>query len=312
MTQGHRVVRGVGGAVVAIFLGAILLVGCSGGGGSSGDDGIEGADGGGDMGANEGAGAEEAAADREAPAQDTDGEVRQVITTAMASVLVEDPAAAADELADTAEGAGGRVERRSEQAGDDVAAVSPSASVTVRVPSDDLTTVIDSLDDLGEVRDLNQESTDVTEAAQDLDARIAALETSTDRLLEIMAGAEDSSDLLAAESALSERQAELESLQSERDYLADQVAMSTLDVTFVAESEPTIEPSGFTGGIANGWRALVSFVGVVLAVTGALLPWLLVIGVPAALVTWVVRRRRGRVAVAPGGSSVVPKDDGGA
>lgn len=226
---------------------------------------------------------------------DASGAARQVIVTAQAVVEVDDPATTSDELAEKAAELGGWVDDRHTWAGDGSDSSPPSASVTLRIPAEDLSDVLEGLSDLGTVQEVNQSSDDVTQQVVDLDARIESLRTSTERLREIMADAKDSADLLEAEKALSERQAELESLLSQREHLADQVAMSTLTVNLHATGTPAqVDPGGFLGGLASGWNALLSLVSALLVVAGALVPWLVVVGVPAVIVLMVVRRRRRR------------------
>jgi hypothetical protein len=275
---------------LALLCGVLLLAGCTSGSDETASDGS----GGGGVAAPEDAGGEGAEGEAAGGGDADDGADRQVVTTADATVVVDDPAAAADEVAALAERAGGRVDQRNEHAaGADGTDSRPSAWLTVRVPADELSTVLEALESVGEVRQLSQDSTDVTTATRDLDARITALQTSVDRLLGIMADADDSTALIAAESAISERQAELESLQSERAHLADQVAMSTLRVELVARDDPVaVNAGGFLGGLRTGWDALVTALDGLLVGLGVLLPWLVVIGVPVAAVLWFTRRRR--------------------
>ncbi|WP_159618025.1 DUF4349 domain-containing protein [Ruania rhizosphaerae] len=236
-------------------------------------------------------------ADRDAAGSDVDqtGE-RQVITTAHATVVVDDPEVAATDLATLTSAVGGHVQSRSVHQGEDTDEYRslPSASMTLRVPADELEGMLTDLTDLGDVREVSQDSEDVTRTLVDLDARISALETSTARLEEIMAGAETSADLIEAESALSERQAELESLLSQREHLADQVAMSTLHVEMTTEPAPEVTADGFFGGLQTGWQALVSFVSVLVVTVGVLLPWLAVLAIPAVLLLVIAKRRRRR------------------
>src|SRR5699024_4132124 len=167
----------------------------------------------------------QAATEGQAPGQDGTVEVREIITTAEVSVVVADPVHSTSEVVQLAETAGGRVDQRTVQAertDDDGRADQPaSARLTVRIPAADLDGFLTDLEQVGEIGRVSQTSEDVTQAAQDLDARIEALETSTDRLLQIMAEADDTTDLIAIEEALSQRQAELESLRSQRAYLSD-------------------------------------------------------------------------------------------
>lgn len=261
----------------------LVLAGCSSAGGGS-DGSADG--GGGDAGpVAEVDGGGDVARDVTAPTQ------RQVIITASAALQVDDPAAAADDVASLAEAAGGRVEGREEYAGGEN---EPGwASLTLRIPADGLSATLVDLDGIGTVVSVSQSEEDVTGTVIDLDARIESLQTSTDRLLEIMADADDTTDLLAVEKQISERQAELESLQSQRDALGDQVAMATLTVTLETQPVTIVEArGGFLGGLESGWNALVTFVGGLLVALGALLPWAVAVGVPALLVVTVLRRRR--------------------
>jgi len=170
------------------------------------------------------------------------------------------------------------------------------AWITVRVPADGLQSLVDQLSGLGEVTSSSVNRQDVTEVTLDLQARVAAAQASVDRLTELMSQAGSLADLIAAESALAERQATLESYQQQLKYYDEQVAMSTLTVTLTEPTE-TVEanPAGFGDGLAAGWNALVAAVNGIVIAIGFLLPWLLIVLV-AGLVVWgivrLVRRRR--------------------
>lgn len=237
---------------------------------------------------------------------------RDIITTASATVVVEDVPAAAREVADAAEDAGGYVESMSIGQSGGVYPVDPgvvydsypypypspdSAWVTVRVPADSLTQVVDDLSGLGEVTASTISRQDVTAQTIDLQARIDAAQASVDRLTELMSQAGDLSDLIAAEAALSERQATLESYQQQLEMLEDQVGMSTLTVTLTPVAEPVeADPAGFTDGLLAGWNGLVATLNGIVVAVGFLIPWVIVIGVAGAIVWAVVRALRRRSA----------------
>ena len=234
---------------------------------------------------------------------------RELITTGNATLAVEDPFGAAEQIADLVEEAGGRVEARDEQAATDDEP--GSASMTLRIPADRVSATLDALDELGEVRDRHVETVDVTGTAQDLDARIEALRTSTDRLRELMADADQTSDLIEIEAELSTRQAELDSRVSERNRLSDEVAMSTLQVEIVAESSPAAQaqPDGFLGGLSAGWSALVITFNVVVLVLGAITPWLALAAVVLLVVVGVRRQlAKNRPALPPATPAPTPAD----
>ncbi len=291
--------RSLGAAATAIVMAVLVmavLVGCSGssGGDSSGRD-TSGADGGAGLPEPAAPGGPEVAP--EAPG-DTDAD-RQVVTTASAFVAVEDPALAAQRVSELVESAGGRVEERTEYAGSaEDGGEGASADLRVRVPAEALTDVLGDLEDLGDVASVSVSRSDVTAAAVDLDARISALQTSVARLQALLEGAATTEALLAAEEALADRQGQLESLQSQRALLADQVELSTLSVHLTPSGvAPAGGPEGFLEGLATGWRSLVSALGASLVALGVVLPWLVVVGLVAAAVLVPLRRARRRVAV---------------
>ncbi|MFK4113431.1 DUF4349 domain-containing protein [Microbacterium sp. NPDC006705] len=234
---------------------------------------------------------------------------RDVIATASATVIADDPRDAAESIAEAAVAAGGYVESMSlggTAAGalpyaDDRAvwpASAGSAWVSVRVPAASLEEAIAALADVGEVESSQVSRDDVTTQTTDLRARVAAGQASVERLTELMGEAGSVADLIAAESALADRQAELDSLRQQLTALESQVTLSSLTVQLQTPAEKVdADPAGFGDGLATGWNGLIAtFNGIVVAL-GFLLPWLVVIGLTAALIWLVVsttRRRRAR------------------
>ncbi|MCX2932466.1 DUF4349 domain-containing protein [Mycobacterium sp. CVI_P3] len=221
---------------------------------------------------------------------------RDVVKTASMSILVANPTEAADKAAVLVANADGRVDGRSEDAGSGTGRA--RSSVVLRVPAAKLDHVLGELKALGTVEHVEITSDDVTAQRVDLDARIKALQTSVDRLLGIMRDAKDPDALIKAEGALSERQAELDSLRAQRDALGDRIDYSTVNVTFVAEAigGPTSsEYRGFFGQIERGWDALVSVVGNLVLLFGLLLPWLAVLAIGGGIVYGVVRLTTARL-----------------
>lgn len=263
-----------------------LLAGCTGSGSGSAD----GATGGGAITpAPALTGGEEAAADR------------QVVTTASTSLAVADPAAGAQQVSELVESAGGRVDERTVRSTSVVDGVEGVvADLVVRVPADALTGVLADLDELGDVEDVSVSRSDVTATVVDLDARISALQASVARLLALMADAASTEALLEAERALSQRQQKLESLQSRRAALADQVELSTLRVHLEPFGvAPAGGPDGFLDGLATGWRSLVAVAGGAVVVVGVVLPWLAFTALVAAAVLVALRRSRRPAATPP-------------
>ncbi|WP_279366785.1 DUF4349 domain-containing protein [Microbacterium testaceum] len=227
-----------------------------------------------------------------------DAATRDIVATGSSTVEVDDIAAAIDAIGSAATGAGGYVE--SSQLGGAIGAVpyegsatGPAASsgwITVRVPAAALTSTMDELRQVGEITATTVNRSDVTEQTVDLRARVAAGEASVARLTELMAKAGSVSDLITAESALAERQAQLDSDRQVLQSVESQVAMSSLSVQLV-ERSPAVaaDPAGFGDGLGAGWNGLVATLNGIVIGLGFLLPWIAVAAVVLA-VTWGVRR----------------------
>ncbi|OAN34461.1 DUF4349 domain-containing protein [Mycolicibacterium iranicum] len=233
------------------------------------------------------------------PPQAPPEEKRDVVRTASVTMTVPDPSKAADEAAVMVEKADGRVDSRSEDAGSGTGRA--ITSVVLRVPAAQLDEVVRELKTLGTVETASTTAEDVTAQRVDLDARIKALQTSVDRLLAIMRDAGDPEALITAENALSQRQAELDSLRAQREALGDQVAYSTVDVSFYAETVGGPAPKeyeGFLGQVERGWDALVAVASGAVLLLGLMLPWFGVVAVVGVVVFGIVRATRRRTVVA--------------
>jgi hypothetical protein len=210
-------------------------------------------------------------------------------------ITAADPAAAAQHAADLVEAACGRIDARQEYA--PVDGDKGSASLTLRIPSTALTATLEKLKALGEVEQVSLQTDDVTRQSQDLDARITASRTSIDRLLALLEKASTTKDLIELETAISDRQANLESMEAEKRSLDDQVAMSTIELSFNSEADAPVDtPDTFASGLVTGWESFVAFVSGFLVVVGVLIPWLVFVAVlvaVAVVIVRVVRRRRG-------------------
>lgn len=233
---------------------------------------------------------------------------REIIAMANATVEVKDIADAGAAITALAEEHGGYVESTEigkSLAVDDTsmpAPVDPGYGwISIRVPSADLTAVIDELAKTGEVLSSSISKQDVTAAAIDLRARRDATAASVQRLTELMSQSGTVADLIQAEVALTDRQGQLESYQQQLAALEDQVAMSSLQVQLTRTAPATTaDPAGFADGLFAGWNGLVVSLNALVVALGFVLPWL-ALGVVVVLVVWLVRRSRRarRTAAAP-------------
>lgn len=223
---------------------------------------------------------------------------QHVITEGWMTVVVDEPTEVSPDVTSIVAAAGGYVESRSEQAPTTDRA--GRANLVLRIPSERLDGALDAIEQLGRLATRETSATDVTLAVTDLDARIAALETSIDRLLVMLADANRTEDLISIERTLQERQSELESIRAQREVLGARVALATIDLTLTTDPPPpSVGPGGFWPGIVAGWDALVDTLRIASVVVGMLLPWLIFAGLVVAIVVAVVRRARRRRSALP-------------
>ena len=170
-----------------------------------------------------------------------------------------------------------------------------SANLTIRVPSANLEKALEAFKGLGDVESSSISATDVTMQKVDLDARIAALTTSIERFRELITSATNTSDLIAAETALAERQAELDSLTAQLKYLSEQVDMSVIYLALLPnDSFSAIKPIGFLSGLEKGFIALLNAAANLTSILGYFIPWIITILVVVAIFKLISRIRRNR------------------
>ena len=215
-----------------------------------------------------------------------------IIRTGYLSLSVDSPSDTADQITEIVEQAGGRIASRSDYTPVDYG--QPSSYLGARIPYDALDETVATLQELGDVQEVSLNTVDVSLQKVDLDARIQVLEAAIARLTELLADAASTADLIAVESALSERQAELDSLQSQRDYLSDQTLFATLSISLITPENATpSDPDGFLDGIIRGWESILAFFAGVIVWAGILVPWIGLVAL-VALVIIVIRRLRRR------------------
>jgi hypothetical protein len=259
-----------------------------------------------------------AAQGKDTPAQAPDLGVdqRSIIYRGSISVRVKDVNAAAGEATGIAQTAGGFVggdNRNSSNQG------SGTATLTIRVPADKFAATVDSLSKRGDEQSREISTEDVTEQTVDLDARIAVQEARVASGRKLLSQAKSLDDLVMLEKEVATRESDLASLQAKKRRLADLTALSTITVTFLGPETPgpvkDDDPAGFLGGLSSGWHALLASLGVLLTVLGALLPWIIAIGLPVWAVWWALKRwqrtRPPQPAFVPAGGGALPSHPAG-
>jgi hypothetical protein len=205
-------------------------------------------------------------------------------------LTVDNTTETADRITDIVTDAGGRVDSRTDYF--DAATQSPSSYLWVRIPAAVLDDTMASIRALGQVERVSTGRMDVTLQVVDLGERIDVLNKSLERLEALLEQATTTSELIELESAITQRQAERDSLVSQQNYLADQVQFASISIELRTEDEaPPRDPDSFVDAIIAGWFALVAFAGSSVIFLGMALPWVAVVAVVIVPVTWLLIRR---------------------
>ena len=272
-------------ATVAALLAVVVIASCSAGNGD--DSGDATSAGSGAQEASDGDSAAEGEAGGTDQAARVDPSPREIIHYVDLTIAVDDVEADAQRAAALAETSGGYVADESTDGAE-------SATLTLRVPADGHTQIVEQLEQLGEVRNRGRTAQDVTDEVVDVDARIASQRRSIDRIRVLLDQAVNIDDIVRIESELASREAELDSLLQRQEELSGLTSLATVTVTFVATGGGADDAldAGFLGGLGAGWNAFVGAAKVASAVVGVLLPFALTAAVLGVPLWWGLRRRR--------------------
>ncbi|MCE5289097.1 MAG: DUF4349 domain-containing protein [Nocardiaceae bacterium] len=280
-----RTTRPVALLVIVLATLSFGIAGCSGGQGDSSTKGLS---------APAPEGSAGLAQDKQMPADGSQPtSQRKEIVTGSVYLTTKDPIGASHRATTRVETLGGRVDQRTEypQTADSRA----RSQLVVRVPADKTDQFINELSDYGTVTNISVSRNDVTMQHQDLSARIKALQTSVDRLQTLLANATATSDLIEIETALSQRQADLDSLNAQLRGLNDQIDLSTLTLDFsTVDQGPPSEPDSFWSGLVAGWHELTSTARVLWVGLGRVTPFLAVFAVIGLGIWGIVRKVNAR------------------
>ena len=203
------------------------------------------------------------------------------------------------------ESLGGYVENLYEY-GDVESGDTRTASLSVRVPSENLDAFLTGVEGVGRVTDRSESVTDMTVQYTDNQTRLETLYAKMERLNQLMAQAQEVSDLIELESAIADTQYEIERYETSQRDIDRRVDMSAVNVTLLEDTpaqSATAEDVGLGERLGAALNASLRWLGGFLRNMLVFVTMILPVAVPVAAIAaaaWlIVRRRRSRS----------PKDD---
>ena len=226
------------------------------------------------------------------------GSGEYLVREASLGLKVDDIMAAAAQVRQIADVAGGSVTHESFGDGyyGPASTIDRYGSITISVPGDTVDETMTRLSEIGEVRTRSSNAYSVEDEYVDVEARIATLRASIDRMRDLMELTEDIDQIVKLETALSGRQADLDSLQARLNSLDSRIAMSPINVQLTTTDDLGEPSDGFLGALKDAWSAFTTSAGILITTIGALVPWIIAGGLGVWLMVRLVRWLQNRSA----------------
>lgn len=174
-------------------------------------------------------------------------------------------------------------------------------TLSMRLPTDQLDAFLTSLEGVGRVTNRSESTTDMTLQYADNAARLQTLRDMLTRLNELLLQAEDVSDLIEIQSAISDAQYQIDSYETTQRSIDRQVDMSAVRLTLEEETPAQSAAAGDVSlgeRISAGLNASVKWLGQffrnMLVFIVMALPVVVPVAIIAVAVWLIVRRRRAR------------------
>ncbi len=178
---------------------------------------------------------------------------------------------------------------------------SRTLSLSLRVPQEKLDIFLNGVEGIGRLTNRSESTTDMTVQYADNEARLKTLYDKLSRLNELMAQAEDVSDLVEIEGAIADTQYQIDSYETAQRGIDRRVDMSAVNVTLIEETpaqSAANEDVSLGDRVRSALSASVRWLGQFLRNMLVFIVMTLPVVIPVALITlvvWlIVRRRRGK------------------
>ena len=187
------------------------------------------------------------------------------------------------------------------------------ANMVIRVPVDRLDEFVEHVAGATNVVSQTESAKDITLSYVATQSRITALETEQTRLLELLAQAENMTDLLQIEQRLTDVRTELEQVTSQLRLYDNLVDYGTIElsITEVQEYTPVEKETIWQrmgSGLKDSWESLCTFAENFLVSFVSALPWLIPLSIIVALIVVGSKNRRRKKAAKKAAQAEPPKE----
>jgi hypothetical protein len=181
-----------------------------------------------------------------------------------------------------------------------------TARLTIRVPADDLETVLERLRALGQLESESQSSQDVTDQYVDLDAQLKNLELAEQELRELLQTRQETGkteEILEVYRELINIRGQIEQIKGRMQYLENLSAMATINLTLTPDAlaQPVViggwQPQGTARDAARALVKAVQFlINAAIWIVIFVIPTLILLALPFVVLVLIIRawRRRRR------------------
>jgi hypothetical protein len=224
-----------------------------------------------------------------------------IIYTAGLTVQAPNAETAASRATSVAESAGGYVSAEHTLLSRN-RSVRAKVDIQFKIPVGSYPATLTALGALGTKQSETQRAQDVTQTVADVTSRVTSAKATIVQLRKLLARAGTVNGLLSVQNQISQEEASLEALQSQQRALASETTYATVSMLILGPA-PVHQhhhhhgkaAAGFLGGLIAGWHALGKVTVRVLTVAGAVLPFVVILGLVAAGAyaawRWMARRR---------------------
>jgi uncharacterized protein DUF4349 len=210
-----------------------------------------------------------------------------IIYTAGLTVQAPNVETAASRATSIAESAGGYVSAEHTLLSRN-RSVRAEVDIQVKIPVGAYPATLAALGALGTKQSQTQRAQDVTQTVADVTSRVTSAKATIVQLRKLLARAGTVNGLLSVQNQISQEEASLEALQSQQRALASETTYATVSMVILGPAPVHHRhhhgkaPAGFLGGLIAGWHALGKVTVRVLTVAGAVLPFVVTLGLVAA------------------------------